>query len=223
MTTEPQRRSRAALERHARVSKAIKIEALLSAMTPIHRLPIHEDGTGAGYIAAHFASHVGSGGEVWAVNVFDQCQIHEDFFFELVRDTQLPFPDEPFDIRTSNHLLEYVGTRESQIAPLREIRPVLEATGWLYVALPNCWILIEPHFNLALLSWLPRSQRDRYLRLAGRGNHYDCDPPSHAELEALPLEADLDPREVSVDGIKAVAQLEHGPGLRRSLLRHPEP
>lgn len=87
----------------------------------------------------------------------------------------------------------------------------------------NRWTLIEPHFKLPFLSWLPRAQRDRYLRLAGRGDHYDCDPPSHAELEALLSDAGLDASEVSFDGIKAVAKLEHGPGFRQWILKHPEP
>jgi hypothetical protein len=46
-------------------------------------------------------------------------------------------------------------------------------------------MLIEPHFRLAFLSWLPRSMRDRYVRLARKGTYYDCEPLTVAELEAL--------------------------------------
>jgi hypothetical protein len=52
-------------------------------------------------------------------------------------------------------------------------------------------MLVEPHYRLAFLSWLPHAWRSRYLRLAGRGQAYDCEPLTVRELEALFAEARL--------------------------------
>jgi hypothetical protein len=54
---------------------------------------------------------------------------------------------------------------------------------------PNRWQLVEPHYRLAFLSWLPPAWRTPYLRLRHRGSHYDCRPLSVPQVEALLAEA----------------------------------
>ncbi|ADE13573.1 Methyltransferase type 11 [Nitrosococcus halophilus Nc 4] len=213
--------SHAALDSDSRVRKAMKIGRLLSQVTDLQGACVLEIGAGAGYIASFLASRVGAGGAVSAVDIIDQRQVCDGFDFRLVSDTALPFDDDSFDICVSNHVLEHVGDPKAQAAHLREIQRVLRPAGWLYLAVPNRWALIEPHFKLPLLSWLPPSLRDTYVRITGRGQRYDCHPPTHAELEALLHGAGYRTREVSFEGIKAVGDIETGPGLKRWLCKHP--
>lgn len=221
MSTD-KRKPHAALDAASRTRKAMKIEPLLSLVSTLQGAQVLEVGTGAGFIAAYFASRVGPTGAVSAVDVMDQRQVREGFEFKLVRDTSLPFEDASFDICVSNHVLEHVGDRAAQADHLREIRRVLRPTGWLYLAVPNRWTLIEPHYKLPLLSWLPRSLRDVYVRAAGRGERYDCDPPSHAELESQLRIAGYTVREVSFEGVRAIGDIETGSGLKLWLYRHRE-
>jgi hypothetical protein len=62
---------------------------------------------------------------------------------------------------------------------------VLKPNGVGYLAVPNRWQLVEPHYRLAFLSWLPTAWRTPYLRLRGRGQVYDCRPLTVPHLEAL--------------------------------------
>src|SRR3546814_17958343 len=73
----------------------------------------------------------------------------------------------------SNHVIEHVGNADAQRHHLDEIRRVLAPDGVVYFAAPNRWRLVEPHFRLPFLSWLPNPASDRYVRVMGRGSHYD--------------------------------------------------
>ncbi|MCB1787860.1 MAG: class I SAM-dependent methyltransferase [Gammaproteobacteria bacterium] len=216
------RKTHASLDTASRLPKARKVERLLSGVCELQGAHVLEIGTGSGVIANHFAQLVGPTGRVQAVDVQDQRTVRRDFDFTTVTGTSLPFADDTFDICISNHVLEHVGDRHAQADHLAEIGRVLKDDGWLYLAVPNRWTLVEPHYKLPLLSWLPSGLRDRYVSLSGRGTHYDCDPPSHRQLEALLRDAAFDPRDVSIEGIKVVADLECCEGWRKWILQHPD-
>jgi hypothetical protein len=59
--------------------------------------------------------------------------------------------------------------------------------------------LIEPHFRLPLLSWLPAERRDGYVRMTGRGERYDVQPVTKARLFELALNAGFVVRDLSDD------------------------
>jgi SAM-dependent methyltransferase len=221
MKPELSRQPHASLDESSRIGKAKKIAYLLATECKIPGSRVLEVGTGSGFIAAHFASLVGPRGHVHAVDLADQRQTTEGFDFDLVTDTTLPFEDKSFDICISNHVIEHVGEKPAQEHHLREIKRVLRPDGWLYLAAPNRWTPIEPHFRLPFLSWLPHPLRDVYVRALGRGTLYDCEPLSHSETAGLLAKSGYASREVSIEGIKAVGTLECNPGLRRWLFSRP--
>jgi SAM-dependent methyltransferase len=99
------------------------------------------------------------------------------------------FPDGHFDVVISNHVIEHVGDSIAQRRHLAELRRVLGPAGVGYLAVPNRWQIVAPHYRLAFLSWLPHAWRPPYLRLRQRGSHYDCRPLNVPQVEALLHEA----------------------------------
>jgi SAM-dependent methyltransferase len=179
----------AVLDLTSRSAKARKIEALLGLSASRQPLRLLEVGTGAGGIAHYFGTHASRSFEVDAVDVNDTRQIRDGYRFTPVRDVLLPFPDDHFDVVISNHVIEHVGDAAAQRGHLAELRRILSPGGVGYLAAPSRWQLVEPHYRLAFLSWLPPSWRTPYLRFRNRGDHYDCHPPTARELECLLSEA----------------------------------
>lgn len=203
----------------ARRGKAKKIIHLLGDHIDLAGAEVLEVGTGSGVIAAMIAERVGSGGTVWAVDLVDQRVDPGSVHFKPVSDTSLPFADASFDLVVSNHVIEHVGGAAAQRHHVREAARVLRPGGSLYIATPNRWAPVEPHFDLPLLSWLPERHRSAYVRALRRGSHYDCRPLTRAELIAL-LEAHrLECTELSRAAIDAMCAVEDPPTATRALLR----
>ena len=175
----------AVLDLKSRIAKARKIEKLIDLEARTKPIRMLEVGTGSGGIAHYFGSLSAVQCDMEAVDVTDTRQICDGYRFSLVDDVTLPFPDRHFDVVISNHVIEHVGDLQSQRTHLSEIRRVLKPDGMGYLAVPNRWQWIEPHYQLAGLSWLPERWRTHYLRLRKRGEHYDCRPLTAKDAEWL--------------------------------------
>lgn len=81
----------------------------------------------------------------------------------------IPFPGKSIDIVIFNHIYEHVADLNAVIA---EIRRVLKDDGVVYLGLANRLGIIEPHYRLPFLSWLPKPAAHRYIRLSGRADSY---------------------------------------------------
>jgi ubiquinone/menaquinone biosynthesis C-methylase UbiE len=215
------RASHASLDLAARERKAAKVRALLSEVVDLEGAHVLEVGTGSGAIAASLVDAVGPLGRVEAIDVVDERVVTEGVRFTRVEGTEVPFADASFDVVISNHVIEHVGDRSEQLGHLRELRRVLRPGGWAYLAMPNRWRVVEPHFKLPLLSWLPPPLRSRYVRLAGRGERYDCDPMSRRELRDLVAEAGLEAHDRTFEAVRVVRRVETPRGLSRLALAAP--
>jgi ubiquinone/menaquinone biosynthesis C-methylase UbiE len=215
------RASHASLDLAARGRKAAKVRALLDEVVDLDGARVLEVGTGSGAIAASLVEAVGPTGHVEAVDVVDERVVKEGVRFTQVEGTEVPFEDGSFDVVISNHVIEHVGDRSEQLRHLRELRRVLRPGGWAYLAMPNRWRVVEPHFKLPLLSWLPPRLRSGYVRLAGRGERYDCDPMSRRELQALVADAGFEAHDRTVDAVRVVRRVESPKGLSRVALAAP--
>ncbi|TVS21090.1 MAG: class I SAM-dependent methyltransferase [Planctomycetaceae bacterium] len=206
----------------SRRRKAQKIIRILEQERPLLGTKILDVGAGAGVIAAQLAERAGPPGRVDAVDLEDQRVVHEGFSFTRVEGTTLPFPDESFDIVVSNHVIEHVGDRAAQLAHLREIRRVLRDDGLAYLAVPNRWAVVEPHYGIAFLSWLPRPIADRYLRLTRSRTPYDCHPPGPIRLQRMLRAIGLRSSSAAGSAIQAMREVEEiGPAARAAALFPP--
>lgn len=89
--------------------------------------------------------------------------------FAVAAGESLPFPDERFNAVVCNHVYEHVADAARM---MREIHRVLRPGGACYFAGGHTLQLVEPHYRLPLLSWLPRSLASRWLRSLGRAEAY---------------------------------------------------
>jgi SAM-dependent methyltransferase len=96
--------------------------------------------------------------------------------------TQSPLRDESVDIVICNQVYEHV---EDQPGLAHEIYRILKRDGFCYFGAGSRYVLIEGHYFLPFLSWLPNRWSSRYLRLVGRRLDYDVYLLSYFKLKQL--------------------------------------
>lgn len=202
------RASHAAPDRQSRTFKARKIERLLGAGVLRDGAALLDIGAGSGWIAQHFASHPQFRLAVTAVDARDERVARDGYAFQQVTGATLPFPDHSFDIVLSNHVIEHVGGEAEQLQHLAEARRVLRPGGTFYLAVPNRWSLIEPHYRLPFLSWLPAGLAGAYVRAARRGSWYDCRLLGPLQARRLLNGAGFSAADVSAEALVALIELE---------------
>ena len=81
----------------------------------------------------------------------------------------LPFPDASLDVVVFNHIYEHVVDADKVMA---EIRRVLVPDGIVYLGMANKLVVVEPHYKLPFLSWLPHRAADAYMKRFGPMDAY---------------------------------------------------
>ncbi len=175
----------AAMNLESRFFKAKKIEHILQLNNKNISLKILEVGTGSGGIAHYFGTHRELACEVTSVDVVDTRNVKDGYEFKKVEGVRLPFEDNRFDVVITNHVIEHVGEMEAQYEHLTELHRVLSPGGIGYLAIPNRWMPVEPHYKLLFLSWVPRRFRSFFLNVYRGKPFYDCEPLEMYRLEQL--------------------------------------
>jgi SAM-dependent methyltransferase len=197
----------------------MKIERLLGLDQHSRAIRLLEVGTGSGGIAHYFSTHSRLLCDVDAVDVYDNRVVTDGYRFQKVSSTDLPFEDKTFDVVLTNHVIEHVGDERAQHAHLAELYRVLRPDGIGYIAVPNRWMLVEPHFRLPFLSWWPRSWRTPYLRMLGKGAIYDCEPLEMRQLEQLLANAGFQYRNLCIEAWRATLEIERPESTTTRMLR----
>lgn len=83
---------------------------------------------------------------------------------------KIPFKDNIFDLVICNHIYEHVPDAQKMF---NEIHRVLKRDGFCYLAAGNKYNIIEGHYKLPFLSWLPNPLANLYLRITNRGKIYE--------------------------------------------------
>lgn len=166
-------------DEEARRRKAQKILAVLRHVlgtegdAPLSGLAVADIGCSQGYIADELARAGASGVVGVDIDVPGLAVAHQRFGgrvqFICAEGERLPFPDASLDVAVLNHIYEHVVDADAVIADLHR---VLKPDGVLYLGLGNRLGVIEPHYRLPFLSYLPPRAADRYVRAFGRADHY---------------------------------------------------
>ncbi|MEO6880692.1 MAG: class I SAM-dependent methyltransferase [Mycobacteriaceae bacterium] len=89
--------------------------------------------------------------------------------FQCAPGDGIPLPDGSVDVVVFNHIYEHVVDADAVMA---DIRRVLAPDGVVYLGLGNKLGVVEPHYKLPFLSWLPAGLADRYVSASGRAPSY---------------------------------------------------
>lgn len=214
-----ERQPHATLDLPSRNWKAQKIERLLGLAARPQPMRMLEIGTGSGGIAHYFATHPSLHCDVTAVDVHDNRAVREGYQYQQVQSVELPFDDGSFDVVITNHVIEHVGNAAAQHKHLTEIHRVMKQDGIGYLAVPNRWMLTEPHFQLKFLSWWPHAWRTPYLRLMQKGEFYDVEPLQMRQLEDMLAAAGFRYRNLCIEAWRATFEIERPDSLATRVLR----
>lgn len=89
--------------------------------------------------------------------------------FQVADSMSLPFPDESVDLVVCNHVYEHV---PDAARLFDEIYRVLKPGAACYLGAASRLTVIEPHYHLPFLSWLPKVVAHRYMWAFGKGTEY---------------------------------------------------
>jgi ubiquinone/menaquinone biosynthesis C-methylase UbiE len=157
-------------ERKAKTMVAV-LEDFLN--LPINNCRLLNVGGSSGIIDNYLACHFGS---VIGVDIDEPAVVHarnnyskSNLEFHVGDALNLSFPDNTFEVVICSQVYEHVPDAQKM---MDEIFRVLVPGGVCYFAASNRLMWNEPHYNLPLLSVVPRPLAHVYVRLAGRARYY---------------------------------------------------
>ena len=163
------------LDEPARTTKAQKLLAVILhflGRSDLEGLTVGDVGCSAGFIAAALAR---AGGRTLGIDI-DQpgvtraaARFGDRAHFLLAEGDRLPLADRSLDVIVFNHIYEHV---VDPGAAVDELHRVLADDGVIYLGLANRLGVVEPHYRLPFLSYLPPPLADRYVRVTGRADRY---------------------------------------------------
>lgn len=157
-------------QRKAETMLRVLGEALGDRLATAHVLNL---GCSTGLIDAHLAPSVG---QVTGVDIDEPglsaaraMGLGPNVRFLQADAMDLPFDDGAFDVVICSQVYEHVPDAGKMMS---EIRRVLRDGGVCYFAATNRWSVIEQHYRLPFLSWLPQRLANLYVRVLGRSDAY---------------------------------------------------
>ena len=159
------------LDEQGRRRKAAKILAVLRhflGRENFSGLKVLDIGCSAGFISDEFRL---AGADVVGLDIDEpglekaKQRFGDHVEFIAAPGDTIPLPPQSVDVVVFNHIYEHVPDPDAVMA---EIRRVLRDDGVVYLGLGNRLGIMEPHYKLPFLSWLPKRYADRYLRVTGR-------------------------------------------------------
>jgi SAM-dependent methyltransferase len=124
-------------------------------------------GAGTGIIRTELEAETGN--PIFGIEIDSQFIVDRERMV-LGDALRVPFASESLDFALLNHVYEHV---PDPARLFEEAYRVMRPGGLVYVTAGNRLALLEPHYRLPFLSWLPHGAAGTYLRWARRGETYD--------------------------------------------------
>ncbi len=170
-------------ERKARTLMAVLEDFIKS---PLNKLNVLDIGASTGiidnYLSSYFERIIGVDINYICIRHAKNTYKKDNLIFYLVDALHLPFSNESFDVVICSHTYEHVPDPKKLF---EEIFRVLRSGGVCYFTAGNRLKLKEVHYRLPLLSAIPKPLAHYYLRIMGKGSHYDIKLLSYWGLRAL--------------------------------------
>lgn len=99
--------------------------------------------------------------------------INPQLMFIVSDGSRLAFADESFDVVVCAQVYEHT---ENQKGLADEIWRIMRPGGICFFSGPNRFTIMEEHYWLPFLSWLPQPLANFYMRLMKKGSFYDIKP-----------------------------------------------
>lgn len=143
-------------------------------------------GCGDGLISRVLAEHVASvvGVDIDPQNVWRAATLPAicGGFAQVDREGRLAVRDDSVDVVVCAQVYEHTC---DQSALVEDIWRVLRPGGICFLSGPNRLAVMEEHYWLPFLSWLPSPWANRYVRLFNRHDTYDVKPLFYWQLRGL--------------------------------------
>ena len=165
----------AMFDRTGRQRKAKTMVSVLSEHleVPLNNLSVLNVGGSAGiideYLSCYFNHVTGIDIDEKAIRYAKENFQKDNLVFEIGDAMQMNYDDNSFDIVICSQVYEHVP--DAKIL-MEEIFRVLKPKGIVYFAAGNRLMFNEPHYNLPLLSIIPRPLSHLYVKLSGKGEFY---------------------------------------------------
>lgn len=160
------------------VHKLPKVKKMLSVLLSEELIPNYSGvtldvGCSGGFfcegLAPYFKSVVGIDIDKKAIDFAKEQNSFDNILYELIGDDNLPQCDASVDLIICNHVYEHVPSAKKLFL---EMYRVLKPEGAIYFGAASRLTVVEPHFKLPFLSWLPKFLAHKYMRIFGRGEFY---------------------------------------------------
>ena len=157
-----------------RIKKANKtISVLKDYFNDISSLSLLDIGSSTGIMTYEYAKHcqdvTGVDLDTTAVKYSNNLYKRENLKFICAPIEEIDFPDSSYDVITCSQIYEHVPSDKKLI---EEIFRLLKPGGVCYFAAGNRFKIIEPHYKLPFLSFLPKKVANVYIRLFTKHHFY---------------------------------------------------
>jgi ubiquinone/menaquinone biosynthesis C-methylase UbiE len=156
--------------RKARKTVVVILDALRQFRVEPGASRLLDIGCSTGILTRHYAEFFG---EVVGVDIDDGAvewaslnRAADNLCYEVGDSMNLPFSGDEFDVVTCTHIYEHVPQAQRM---LDEIYRVLRPGGICYLAVENRLRFWDGHYNLPLVTVLPKALADIYVRVMGKG------------------------------------------------------
>ena len=154
-----------------------KFEKILSVLQDFHpgtqSLNCLDIGCSSGIITSllgnHFQMSIGMDIDQEAIEYAQNHSSSPRAQFLIADSMALPLHNNSMDVIVCNHIYEHVPQAKQM---MDEVYRVLKEDGLCYFSAGNKYMIIEGHYRLPFLSWLPKPFAHLYLNLAGKGEFY---------------------------------------------------
>lgn len=174
------------ISREQKAKRIIKTLEFFYQPLPLKNFTVLDIGSSTGiidnYLAKKVKKIVGIDIDKEAVMYAQQNFKAKNLEFKKSDAMNLPFKASSFDIVICTHIYEHVPDSKQLF---HEIYRVLKPKGTCYLTAVNKLWIIEPHYKLFLLSWLPKGVANLYVRITKKADRYFENPRTCWGLKLL--------------------------------------